>query len=738
MKIESFTKKIYKSTLLSSLFTNILTVLVVFFISHNLIYRVYNNQHKKSNYYITDYLNRVVDSSVFYEEIEAFENNISERTLEELKDVVRSKDSKFRGITIFFEDKESDPRSYMTPDLYEIYSKLENKTNIQQKIVHFKDNIYVVNIKTFTNFKHIQFFNLTGSHVLKGIFKNEGFLGYTIDNKYIKLNDISELYQHNRLFNFLPISHKEIILETDALIQGITLHTSTKSQFTDSFTLFLTFLLLSIFRLIISLLNAKRMIRHITRPLNDLVKNTEKLASHEVTEKLNRFDYPYSEFKKLAEAFNKVLLSRELSEIKLFRSFEQMESVVHKRTQELITANEQLTTAITKAEEANASKSQFLANISHEIRTPLNCIMGFCDIILTENHNETVTVQVKQILHESETLLHLINDFLDYSKIDAGKMTLIDTELDIRSLISSLMKSGQVQVGAKNIKLVRNISDSIPPIIIADELRLYQVISNIFYNAIKFTSDGSVEIKIENVTAGNSKNFFMEISIKDTGIGIPTNRLSSIFDKFEQVDGSLTRKYRGSGLGLTICKKIVELMQGTIVVRSEVNKGSEFIITIPVRVQGSEVVHNTSVPKTSDVGVHIKGSHILLVEDYPVNQIVAKKHLEMDSHFVTVAENGQEAVELCSKHKFDLILMDLQMPLMDGFKATKIIRGSIGNNNMTPILAMTANAMDTAKQTCIDTGMNGIITKPIRKKMFLKEVDKWLKMSTNEPIAPRS
>lgn len=735
MKIESFTKKIYKSTLISSLLTNILTVAVVFFISNNLVFRVYNNQYHKSNDYISNYINRIIINDDFYRDITLFEDNKSNKDFNELQDFVTQRTSRFRGISIYFEDKNRDPREYLPPNLYDIYNRLNNK-DLQQHVIEHKSKIYIINIKSFKKYIHIQFFNLTDSKIIKTVLLNEGFLGYSIKDKYYKLNDISEIDINNSLFQIFDIEPKEIIIDTMIIVPGIKLHTSSINQFSDSLTLFFTIFILSMIRLLVSLLNAKRTVKQITKPLMDLVKNTEKLASHEVCEKLNRFDYPYLEFKQLAEAFNKVLLSRELSEIKLFRSFEQMESVVHKRTQELITANEQLTNAITKAEEANASKSQFLANISHEIRTPLNCIMGFCDIILTENHNDSVTVQVKQILHESETLLHLINDFLDYSKIDAGKMSLLDTELDIRSLIGSLMKSGQVQVGDKNIELLKDISDSIPQIIIADELRLYQVISNIFYNAIKFTPTGSVKIKIDNATAGKSDNFYIEISIIDTGIGIPEDRLDTIFDKFEQVDGSLTRKYRGSGLGLTICKKIVELMKGSIVVKSEVNKGSIFTITLPVKIQQNEVIESKIIPKSRETEVHLEGSRILLVEDYPVNQIVAKKHLEMDRHYVTVAENGQEAVELSKENQFDLILMDLQMPIMDGFKATKIIRGTAGYNRTTPILAMTANAMDTAKQTCLDTGMNGIITKPIRKKMFLKEVDKWLKINKKEGVTP--
>ncbi len=723
MKIKSFTKTIYKSTFITSLITNLLTSILLFIVCINLITNIYKDQYYKSVGYISEFINTTIDNDEIYFKITALERSPVEKTeayYAEINTLINQKTSYCGGISIFMGDKNSNLSISLPPKDFNIYTKYGTSGDIKNKIIQENSNLYILNVRNFNKHIYIQVFDLAKCSSLKRLYNRDGFLGFIYKNEKYLFNGVKMLPPNQTLTLGLPTSSK---------IYSFNLFYSRQEQYSDNLIMLLTIISFSCFRFLASILNARRNVKKITKPLDDLVKNTEKLAAHEVCEKLNRFDYPYNEFKQLAEAFNKVLLSRELSEIKLFRSFEQMESVVHKRTQELITTNEQLTIAIKKAEDANALKSQFLANISHEIRTPLNCIMGFCDIILTEDHSDSVTVQVKQILHESETLLHLINDFLDYSKIDAGKMTLVETELDIRSLINSLMKSGQVQAGDKNLILYSEIDEFVPNIIMSDELRLYQIISNIFYNAIKFTPTGSVKIKINTKITNDENLNILNIYIIDTGIGIPEGRINSIFNKFEQVDGSLTRKYRGSGLGLTICKKIIELMKGIITVESEENKGSIFHIEIPIKYQSQEIVIDNKTLIQDDNEKHTEGSKILLVEDYPVNQIVAKKHLEMDNHIVTIAENGQEALDRCEEIQFDLILMDLQMPIMDGFKATKHIRGSIGLNSHTPILAMTANAMDTAKQTCLDTGMNGIITKPIRKKMFLKEVDKWLKIS---------
>ncbi|MGL1894593.1 MAG: ATP-binding protein [Spirochaetaceae bacterium] len=712
MEIKSFTSAIYRSTILVSLITNILSAILLFFIFSYIIDNIYSEQQQKYNILISNYMFDVTNNRETLDKVKTFDSGNSDITLHEIEDLLEKRNRKHRDFNSYLLYKGENLPNDILPMFYSLIN-----TDLNNDIISYKNKTYIIYKEEFNNYNYFQFYNITESHFLKNIFTTDDFLGFYYKDLKFNVNNTVEP-KNSRNIGFI-----------DSKIPNIRFYFSTQKQNNFNLLLLITILILSVCRFFATFLNSQRNIKKITKPLNDLVNNTEKLAAHEMSEKLNRFDYPYHEFKHLAEAFNKVLLSRELSEIKLFRSFEQMENVVHKRTQELITTNEQLTAAITKAEEANALKSQFLANISHEIRTPLNCIMGFCDIILTEDHSDTVTIQVKQILHESETLLHLINDFLDYSKIDAGKMAIVDADIDIRSLINSLMNSGQVQAGDKNLILSNKIDKLVPQIIVSDELRLYQIISNIFYNAIKFTPNGTVKIFIENLKS-TGIDLVLQIKIIDSGIGIPDNRIESIFNKFEQVDGSLTRKYRGSGLGLTICKKIIEMMNGTIHVESQLNKGTIFTLEIPVKKHIDTLFDAIEKPVLDDDVEHTQGSHILLVEDYPVNQIVAKKHLEMDNHIVTVAQNGKEAIDKCDETTFDLILMDLQMPIMDGFKATQYIRGSAGPNRKIPILAMTANAMDTAKQTCLDSGMNGVITKPIRKKMFLKEVDKWLKIST--------
>ncbi|MBN2619198.1 MAG: response regulator [Spirochaetales bacterium] len=722
MEIKSFTKTIYKSTIISSFILNSISVIILFIICSSLIAKIYESQYKTSVTYINNTIMNVIDISNIEKKIIEYNLTNNNELILEIETLANIKKNDNKSTYVLLLSNKSNIDELLPTNIQNFFT--DNKTRIlNDRILHntfiYNNKIFITDYIFSERLQYLQIFELTDFNEINKFNNINKLSGFDLNGNCLKLEN--NTYVKN--VNMSQLKHQ---YNTD--INGLRLCFTNDQIFKDNLILFSIILFFSLIRVISTLLETRRHLKIVTKPLNELVLNTEKLAAHEISEKLNRFDYPYSEFKQLAEAFNKVLLSRELSEIKLFRSFEQMENVVHKRTQELISANEQLTHAMKKAEEANALKSQFLANISHEIRTPLNCIMGFCDIILTEDHSEAVTVQVQQILHESETLLHLINDFLDYSKIDAGKMNIVEAELNIRSIVNSLLKSGQTQIGNKDIKLISHVSKNVPSLIISDELRLYQVISNIFYNAIKFTPRGSVTINIDSLNNLETNEILLLISVIDTGIGIPENRKLSIFNKFEQVDGSLTRKYRGSGLGLTICKKIVELMNGEIEVISEMNKGTSFIIKIPVKAQEiiiPSVNKNLILEESSE---HTTGSHILLVEDYAVNQIVAKKHLEMDNHIVTVAENGQEAIDLCEKNNYDLILMDLQMPIMDGFTATKIIRSNLGINSKTPILAMTANAMDTAKQTCLDSGMDGIITKPIRKKMFLREVDKWLKV----------
>lgn len=416
----------------------------------------------------------------------------------------------------------------------------------------------------------------------------------------------------------------------------------------------------------------------------------------------------FKEYNNILNQFNNLIEARESVRRELENSNRDMEQKVQKRTEDLYQA-------IKEVEEASKGKMNFLAQISHEIRTPMNCIIGFCEMIIEENDITDHEKYAHKIIEESETLLKLINDILDDSKIESGKMTLECNNVHLHSFLEKITGLGNPYQFENNLDVSYNIDSNLPDFIGIDELRLYQVVSNIYFNALKYTPMGSV--KINAVKSGDNN---IIISIKDTGIGIPENKLSTIFEDYERLNGKLATRFRGTGLGLTITKKIIEVMKGFIEVQSDKGIGSCFTIILPYK--DVKVANNIPVliEKRSQ-SLKLTGD-VLLVEDYPTNRIIAKKHLESAGLKVYIAENGEEAVGICSQIKFNIILMDIQMPVMDGFTASEKIRKESSVNYETPIIAMTANSLRSVSKRAQNSGMNDIILKPIRKTSLLETI----------------
>jgi CheY-like chemotaxis protein len=375
-----------------------------------------------------------------------------------------------------------------------------------------------------------------------------------------------------------------------------------------------------------------------------------------------------------------------------------------------------------QVEEALRIKDQFLANMSHEIRTPMNAVLGFTNLLLKSEMSPEQKQYINAIKVSGENLIIIINDILDFSKIESGKVVFEKTKFNLSQVISSLVELMLPKSTEKNIKLSSSIDTRISDYLVGDPTRLTQILINLVGNAIKFTAKGSVKITV-NLVEEKQKSTILRFSVADTGIGIPQNQLSSIFESFTQATNDTTRKYGGTGLGLTITKQLIELQGGKIWVESEVDKGSVFLFQLEFEKSvSSDFKTNGSSNNGTEIVHNIEGLNILLVEDNSLNQILAKKVLTDWKWNVEVADNGLIAIDKVEKNNYDVILMDIQMPEMDGYAATRHIREKLPSpKNNIPIIAMTAHAMTGEAEKCFNAGMNDYISKPFdQNKLYSK------------------
>ena len=433
------------------------------------------------------------------------------------------------------------------------------------------------------------------------------------------------------------------------------------------------------------------------------LQNTEKAL-------LNILD-DYSEEKQRSEEGQRALLNilDDYSEEKIY--LENTQSAVLNILEDYSEAKE-------KAEESTKLKEAFLANMSHEIRTPMNAIMGFSDILSRRKLGEQEKEYVRTIKSAGENLLTIINDILDISKLEAGMMTFEEHTFSVKEIFTSLNVMLMGKAKEKNLELLFICNEDVPDVLLGDSTRLTQIIINLAGNAIKFTQKGKVQVHAK-VLKNENENTLLEFSVTDTGIGIPKDKLEQIFERFRQAESNTTRKYGGTGLGLSIAKQLVELQGGKLSVKSELKAGSVFSFCIPYKKSVEVLLAPEVTGKKYDMK-ELSKLNILLVEDNQFNVVLILSLFSEYNLKLQVAENGSVGIEKLKENNFDIILMDMEMPVMNGYEAATIIRNELKNN--IPIIAMTAHAMAGERERCLSLGMNDYISKPINANLLFEKI----------------
>ncbi len=394
---------------------------------------------------------------------------------------------------------------------------------------------------------------------------------------------------------------------------------------------------------------------------------------------------------------------------------EEVERALREKTTELELVAAELRTSMLEAKAASRAKSDFLAMVSHEIRTPMTGVLGMTELALDTALSDEQRSFLTQAQRSAEGLLTIINDILDFSRVESGKLAIEHVPFDLAATIADACAGLQLQAREKGLHLATEVAAEVPPALRGDPVRLRQILINLLGNAIKFTAQGSVSLGVRLVrTQGN--DVLLAFNVRDTGIGIPPEKQQDIFEPFAQGDGGTTRRFGGTGLGLTIAARLTRLMRGEIRLDSAPGRGSEFFVTLPFERADAAALEAAAAPPP-DAAAAVPPLDILVVEDNPVNQHLVKTLLERQGHTVRVADDGERGLAAWQAHRFDLVLMDIHMPVMDGLEATRRLRAAeaAGSLPHTPVFALTAAALPDERKLGFAAGVDGYLTKPLQR-----------------------
>jgi two-component system, sensor histidine kinase len=468
-----------------------------------------------------------------------------------------------------------------------------------------------------------------------------------------------------------------------------------------------------VFSLVVAVVVAVFLQSRVSRPILAIAQVAQRIAQTHRYE--DRVAVTASgELGVLAGSFNAMIDEVERRDAELAQHRRSLEEQVAERSR----VNAELLLAKEKAEVAARLKAEFLANMSHEIRTPLNGVLGMIGLVLDKYTDKWVDSEARQQLSDAQraaqSLVAILNDILDLSKIEAGKMSLDETDFDLRETVQEVLRMFEIAIREKHLELAVSVCPACPRWVHGDPVRLRQVLVNLVGNAIKFTAVGAVVVTVTGAGEGR-----LRFDIADSGIGVPPDKLQSIFDPFTQADGSHTRRFGGTGLGLTITRRLVDLMRGRLSVVSKPGRCSCFSIELPLPVGTEPVLGEDQMDLPLPASLRV-----LVAEDNPINQKVICRMIQRQGWTVTLAANGKDAYESFLRGQFDLVLMDVQMPEVDGLEATRLIRQEESRRTMepTPIIALTAHAAESQQQQCLAAGMDGVITKPVNFKTLLRQI----------------